>query len=516
MGNVSEKKVYQRLENIIRHLLQGLYEREEAVRLSLLAALSGKSIFYLGPPGVAKSLIARKIASAFHQAEFFEYLMGRFSTPDEIFGPVSIARLKHEDSYSRNIDGYLPGADIVFLDEIWKSSPPIQNTLLAALNERTFRNGDELIQIPLKCFIAASNEIKEDDESRAFWDRFLIRLEISAIRDPEAFKMLIQTPSEPEIAEAEQAVTPEEWSQWLESIRNIRLSDDLLGMLTELRETMNSEAADDHSFRISDRRWKQVAELLQTSAFFHGRSEANMVDAFIIPHCIWNNSANRERVEEIFSAVVIKMMFNSSVNIRTLQHEVETLKQALDSRAYAQEETTRLQPLRYDGEYYRFIPDGESGEHEYRIWADDLEYLEERGELELFVYSKGNFYRTEVHQMSWSDKNHWRLSGSNGSGVIEHREETSSTRVPRKLSSEDRNILGQEYRKRISLLEQAISRIDGELASYKDQGSSHLFVPSHDLSPLMKGGSDRKYDIQQLLTEVLESGRQEGLDRALS
>ncbi|WP_169730403.1 AAA family ATPase [Salinispira pacifica] len=500
------------MENILSHLLDGLYEREEAVRLSLLAALSGKSIFYLGPPGVAKSLIARKIASAFKDADFFEYLMGRFSTPDEIFGPVSIARLKHEDSYSRNIEGYLPGADIVFLDEIWKSSPPIQNTLLAALNERTFRNGDELIKIPMKCFIAASNEIKDDDESRAFWDRFLIRLEITAIRDPEFFKDLIRTPSDPEITEAPLAITPQEWSQWLDSSRTLRLSDDLVGMIGALRQSMNTEASEDGSFFISDRRWKQIAELLQTSAYFHGRNEANMVDAFIIPHCIWNNASNRQRVEEIFSEEISRMMFNSSINVIALQQKVESLKDAVNSRAYDDQEVTQFIPVRYDGEYFRFIPDQGNGDEDYRVWADDLEYLDERGELELFVYKSGNFYRTEVHPMRWTDKENWKLSGGPGSGIIEHQNEKTFTRVARELSTEDRKILGQEYRNRISRLEAAISHIDAELASCREQGSTHLFIPSHDLSPLMEGGRDKKQSVQQLLAEVLEIGRQEGLE----
>ena len=110
-----------RMKSLINEMNRNIYEKDAEISLSLLAAIAGESIILLGPPGVAKSMVARRLKSAFSNARSFEYLMSRFSTPDEIFGPVSISRLKNSDIYERSTDGYLPSSDVVFLDEIWKA-----------------------------------------------------------------------------------------------------------------------------------------------------------------------------------------------------------------------------------------------------------------------------------------------------------------------------------------------------------------------------------------------------------
>ena len=147
--NKNKMTPQQRIENLLQYLQQDIYEKETETALALLAALAGESILLLGPPGVAKSMVARRLKEAFKNARSFEYLKSRFSTPDEIFGPVSIARLKESDKYERATEGFLPTADVVFLDEIWKAGPAIQYTLLTVMNEKLFRNGNKEIHLPL-------------------------------------------------------------------------------------------------------------------------------------------------------------------------------------------------------------------------------------------------------------------------------------------------------------------------------------------------------------------------------
>lgn len=159
------------IAQLIEWMSQGVYEKEQIIAVALLCAVAGENLFLLGPPGTAKSMVASRLKMAFKDGKSFDYLMSRFSTPDEIFGPVSISRLKNEDRYERLTAGYLPEADVVFLDEIWKAGPSIQNTLLTVINEHIFHNGGQIMRTPMKALIAASNELPAKDEGlEALWE----------------------------------------------------------------------------------------------------------------------------------------------------------------------------------------------------------------------------------------------------------------------------------------------------------------------------------------------------------
>lgn len=308
----------ERFKLLLRDMNRGIYEKETEISLSLLAALAGESVILLGPPGVAKSMVARQLKCAFRGARNFEYLMSRFSTPDEIFGPVSIQKLKTSDTYERAVDGYLPTADVVFLDEIWKAGPAIQNTLLTVINEKLFRNGIREIELPLKLLVAASNELPAKGEGlEALWDRFVIRIESRPILQEKNFReMLLGVKSEAggqgqEAEESAQsnAITAEEYAEWSKAIDRIGVKEEVFDVISAIRKSLRAvnvdEAVERRHVYVSDRRWKNIMRLLRTSAFMQDREEVAVCDLLPIYHCLWQEPEERDAIR----ALVIRALF---------------------------------------------------------------------------------------------------------------------------------------------------------------------------------------------------------------
>jgi MoxR-like ATPase len=512
MSSKKSPSLYQRIDSIIQHLLSGLFERDRALRLSLLAALSGQSVFFLGPPGVAKSMVARRLAAAFKEARFFEYLMGRFSTPDELFGPVSIARLKHEDRYTRNTEGFLPDADIVFLDEIWKASPPIQNTLLGALNERIFRNGDEVMVLPLKCFIAASNEIQQSDETRAFWDRFLIRLTIEPIESDRAFFAMISESGEQELPDLEQAIRSDEWEDWTGAYTKLELGEEVLAVLGDLRSALARRAEEDPEYYVSDRRWKMISLLLRASAFYHGRESVSLIDSFLVPHCIWNRRDHAAESSSLFIQAVESRAFSETAAVETMQSAKDSLVREIERSATEEIQVEVLEPVRYDGEYLLFVPEQDAGDTSYRIWYDDLEDLDERGELELFIHEGGAFRRTELHRMSWVQRSAWTLDGDIGAGRIDCQARMETRLEPRPLTGEQNREFSRRCSEICRQIEERINRIEGGKSQLAEDAAAHLFIPGEDIEPARHAADNRRGELEQILAGLMELGSSRGLE----
>lgn len=328
----------ERFKQLLGEMNRGIYEKETEISLSLLAALAGESIILLGPPGVAKSMVARQLKTAFRDAQSFEYLMSRFSTPDEIFGPVSIQKLKTSDTYERAMEGYLPTADVVFLDEIWKAGPAIQNTLLTVINEKIFRNGNREMHLPLKLLVAASNELPAKGEGlEALWDRFVIRIESRPIKLEKNFRaMLLDSHADflgptdftdstdfsgftgglghADFADnadfSDLKITSEEYAEWTERIDKIGVKIEVLDAISAIRKSLRAvnvdEAAERRNIYVSDRRWKNIVRLLRTSAFMQDREEVDSCDLLPIYHCLWQEPEERDAIRNI----VIRALFS--------------------------------------------------------------------------------------------------------------------------------------------------------------------------------------------------------------
>lgn len=288
----------QQIEQAISLLEKRFLEREELIRLIMLGVYSGENVLLLGPPGTAKSGLARAIGDLFvddkkqaFKAVRFDYLLTKFTTPDEMFGPVSLQQLK-QDRYIRQTDGYLPASQFAFLDEIFKANSAILNALLSILNERLFFNGKEKQNVPLLFLMAASNELPEENEQlEALYDRFLIRYEVGYLKNVSSYELMFQLPDEP----LPTLLSLDDVQSVREQARHVKLSESLVYFLYELKQAMEEK-----EFSLSDRRWSKIGHIWKTSAALNGREYVSIWDTVYTPHMLWNVPEDLPVLAELF------------------------------------------------------------------------------------------------------------------------------------------------------------------------------------------------------------------------
>ncbi|MDE6193564.1 MAG: AAA family ATPase [Muribaculaceae bacterium] len=320
------KAIRDKTIEVIAGMRHGALERDEAMALSLLSAMAGESMFLLGLPGVGKSMMARRLKTAFENATVFEYLMSRFSTPDEIFGPVSISKLKDSDRYERVTTGFLPEAEVVFLDEIWKAGPAIQNSLLTVLNEKVYLNGNREMPLPLKGIIAASNELPAKDEGlEALWDRFLIRYVVEPIEKPENFIKLLLLDSGPRFRSVFHPFSQDEYNDIRNRSSGITLQDCILDCIMQLHDKMHSRAnamdpetlevpEENARYYISDRRWLKCVGVLKTSACLNGRNCVDYSDLLLFSHMLWNDDKDIDEIRQLTAETIVAAIFKNIID----------------------------------------------------------------------------------------------------------------------------------------------------------------------------------------------------------
>ncbi|NHQ84857.1 AAA domain-containing protein [Iodobacter sp. HSC-16F04] len=373
--------IQKRIGALINSVSAGMYEREEIIAVALLGVLCGQNTFLYGPPGTAKSLISRRIACAFDQPAYFEYLMNRFSTPEEVFGPVSIKALK-EDRYIRKTDCYLPKAEFAFLDEIWKSSPAILNTLLTLINEHIFRNGESIEKAPLKALIAASNETPEPNQGLdALFDRFIVRLMVGPISEVENFERLLDSkPTEAAITvPSDLIVKQSEWNEWRVAIGNVALSKETLTIIHLIRAAL-AERYEELKVYVSDRRWQRAAMLMKGAAFFNGRNQTNHNDALLLSHCLWTHADNREAVINIVEQAILDAGLDTGISLAELDRKKDQLDKEINEELYHTEDQYNYNTVSIKGKDYFQVEWGDGVNQANRFYIS-LEQYKSRQEF---------------------------------------------------------------------------------------------------------------------------------------
>lgn len=279
-----------KLLRVEAELNEGVLERREVVRSMLLALIAREHVLLLGPPGTAKSLLARALCERIADATQFSCVLNRTTLPDEVFGPTKLSALR-EDRFERNTAAMLPEAEVAFIDEVFKSSSAVLNAMLPILNERLYKNDGRWRKVPLQIALCASNEMPEDrEELGALYDRLLVRHVVEPVKSEESFERILLGKGAPEgpptvISSGE-----------LAAIRRAASEVDLapaLPALMEIRRELSERGVEP-----SIRRYDKGGDLVRASACLEGRRRVNEEDLSVLRHVLWEEPSQIGAVSE--------------------------------------------------------------------------------------------------------------------------------------------------------------------------------------------------------------------------
>lgn len=285
----------EKLKKIREELKQMFLERGDLIDGALAALLSSNHLLIIGPPGTAKSMLADELCRRIEGANYFQWLLTRFTTPEEVFGAVSLKALEQDD-YRRVTSRKLPEAHIAFLDEIFKANSSILNAILTLINERLFHNGKEVARVPLLTLFGASNELPEEEELTALYDRFLLRFVVGYIGEDFRFLRMLESQTLPERT----VLTLAELTELQKAVAALPTPQHVYRGIADIRRELNKK-----NLQASDRRYRQSLALLQAHAFLEGAPEVQEKDLFFLEHVLWRDPADHEAVRNTIRELIL-------------------------------------------------------------------------------------------------------------------------------------------------------------------------------------------------------------------
>ncbi|MEW6273236.1 MAG: AAA family ATPase [Thermodesulfobacteriota bacterium] len=283
-----------KLSAIGRELGQVFVERNEVIEGALAALVARQHVLLLGPPGTAKSMLADELCRRIDGARYFQWLLTKFTTPDEVFGAVSLRALE-QDEYRRVTTHKLPEAHVAFLDEVFKASSSILNALLTLLNERRFHNGSQSVAVPLLTLFGAANELPEEDELSAIYDRFLVRFVVGYVVEDWRFLRMLRAPT-PTVGVR---LTLDELGALQAAVDAVDVPDGVLRSLGDLRRALAEQ-----QIVPSDRRFRQSLTLLRALALLRGKPAVGDDELLFLEHVLWRDPAERGTVKDLLRQLV--------------------------------------------------------------------------------------------------------------------------------------------------------------------------------------------------------------------
>jgi len=300
-------------------------ERSNVIDGALAAVLAGEHVLLLGPPGTAKSALVRAIAVAFG-GTYFERLLTKFSTPEELFGAISLKALE-QDRFARVVTGKLPEADFAFVDEVFLANSSILNSLLTLLNERIFHNDGGPQTCPLMSIFGASNALPEGRDLEALFDRFMMRFEVGYLLRPGNLKLVLRSP-EPSVAPA---MSLADLKKMQAEAAKVAVTDETIEALIQIRDACKAEG-----IIASDRRWKKALKLVQAAAYMAGEKKTTPEDLAILVDSLWREPKDRPKVARLVGKLADPVGAQAAEVLdaaRETFNKVATLK-AGDRKAY--------------------------------------------------------------------------------------------------------------------------------------------------------------------------------------